>query len=204
MRSILRRTAVVAVATIALAACGGGASKKADGDMELGSEDATVTVVEYASVTCSHCAAWNEEVWPQFKAKYVDTGKVRYVFREFLTPPQDVAAAGFLLARCAGEERYFEVVDAIMRSQQEMFSTGDVRGTLLGIARQAGMNEQQFNTCVTDEDALKALNSRVERAYKQDGVQATPTFFVNGKKVGEGAMSLAQLDAALEPELAKK
>lgn len=204
MRSLLRRTAIVAVAAIALTACSGGASKKADGDIELGSRDAKVTVIEYASVTCGHCAAWNEEVWPQFKAKYVDTGKVRYIFREFLTPPQDVAAAGFLLARCAGDDKYFEVVDAIMRSQREMFTTGDVRGTLLGIARQAGMNEEQFNACVTDEDSLKALNSRVERAYKQDGVNATPTFFVNGEKVGEGAMSMAQLDAVIEPQLAKK
>ncbi|HMO43691.1 MAG TPA: thioredoxin domain-containing protein, partial [Phenylobacterium sp.] len=115
----------------------------------------------------------------------------------FLTPPVEVAAAGFLLARCAGEDRYFEVVDAIFHSQREMFTSGDIRGTLLRIARSAGMTEQQFQTCISDEAGLRALNARMEKNQREHRIQATPTFVINGKVVKEGDMSIAELDAAI-------
>lgn len=108
-----RRAAITgaAMATMALAACGGGAKGAAEGDMAQGAaEGAKVTVVEYASVTCPHCAIWQENTYPAFKAKYVDTGKVRYIFRELPTPPVDAATAGFLVARSAGPDMYFDVV----------------------------------------------------------------------------------------------
>jgi len=202
MRAVVRRSVILAAAALALAACGGKGSKQAEGDMVMGRADAPVTVVEYASVTCGHCAAWNEEVFPEFKKKYVDTGKVRYVFREFLTPPQEVAAAGFLVARCAGDDKYFQVVDAIMRSQREMYESGDARGTLLRVAQSAGMTEDQFNKCVTDEAALKDLNARVEKGMK-DGISSTPTFVIDGKQL-VGAQPMAELDAAIQPKLAGK
>jgi protein-disulfide isomerase len=193
-----RRTLIALSAVLALAACNkGGAGGTAAGDMSLGPATAKVKVVEYASASCSHCARFNNEVFPAFKAKYVDTGKVQYTLREFLTPPQEVAAAGFLLSRCAGKDKYFTVLDSIYKNQAEMFETGDFRGVLLRIAQSAGMTEDQFNKCVSDPEALKALNARVEHAAKVDKISATPTFFVNGKKVGEGEVSLAQLDAAI-------
>ncbi|HYE41751.1 MAG TPA: DsbA family protein [Caulobacteraceae bacterium] len=199
MGPIARRTMILAAAAsaaLALAACGGAkdGAASAEGDMSMGRADAPVTVVEYASVTCSHCAAWNEEVFPAFKAKYIDTGQVRYVFREFPTAPAQVAAAGFLVARCAGDDKYFQVVDAIMRGQRAIFE-GDARGVLLRTAQSAGMTEEQFNACVTDEKALQALNKRVEAGVKA-GVQSTPSFVVNGKMY-EGAQPLAALDAAI-------
>jgi len=198
---ISRRLLLVAaaVAGISLAGCNkGGAQGPAEGDMSLGKADAPVKVVEYASASCSHCATFNMEVFPQFKAQYIDTGKVHYTLKEFLTPPEEVAAAGFLVARCAGgPEKYFQVLDAIFRNQQEMFQTGDFRGVLLRIAQSAGMTEEQFNKCVSDPDALKALNARVQRAITEDKITGTPTFFVNGKKVGEGDVSLAQLSEAI-------
>ena len=121
--SMSRRAALTAAALAAMATVAGCTAKsggEAKGDMALGAgADAKVTVVEYASVTCGHCAVWNEEVWPEFKTKYVDTKKVRYVFREFPTPPQDIAVAGFLIARCAGEDKYFDVMHDIMASQKE-------------------------------------------------------------------------------------
>jgi protein-disulfide isomerase len=190
--------AAAVVAGLALAGCHkGGPSGPAEGDMSLGPPDAKVKVVEYASASCSHCARFNNTVFPAFKAKYVDTGKVNYTLKEFLTPPEEVAAAGFLVARCAGKDKYFTVLDAIYKNQAEMFQTGDFRGVLLRIAQSAGMTEAQFNKCVSDPDALKALNARVQRAIKEDKVSATPTFFVNGKKVAEGEVTLAQLDAAI-------
>lgn len=192
-----RRLLLVAAAAVTLAACGGGSGGAAEGEMAMGKADAPVTVVEYASVTCSHCATFNEEVFPAFKKKYVDTGQVRYVFREFLTPPTDVAAAGFLVARCAGPAKYFSVVDAIMRSQQEMFtgSGANVRPTLLRIAQTAGMSEQQFNACINDDAQLDALNKRVEAGISA-GISSTPTFVIGSQKL-EGAQSMAALDKAI-------
>ena len=202
-----RRAAITgaALATMALAACGGGAKGAAEGDMGLGApEGANVTVVEYASVTCGHCAAWQEQVYPEFKAKYVDTNKVRYVFREFPTAPEAVAVAGFLVARCAGPDKYFDVVHQLMATQQEML-TSSPRDWLLRTAQAAGLSEQQFNDCVTDKDAVAAMEKRVQAARAQ-GVTGTPAFYVNETQVispgGEGA-SLADLSTAIDAALAK-
>jgi protein-disulfide isomerase len=164
--------------------------------MSMGNPNAKVKVVEYASASCPHCARFNNNVFPQFKAKYIDTGKVYYTFKEYLTPPENVAAAGFLVARCAGKDKYFQVLDAIFSQQQEMFQTGDFRGVLLRIAQSAGLTEQQFNACLNDEAAMKALNERVTRAVQQDKITGTPTFFFNGKKVAEGEVTLDQLSQA--------
>ena len=179
-----------------LAACSRGPAPASD-DMTLGDPKAPVKMVEYASASCSHCAAFNNTVFPTFKAKYIDTGKVHYTLKEFLTPPNELAAAGFLTARCAGKDKYFTVVDAIFRSQQEIFQTGDMRGVLLRVAQSAGLTESQFNACITDEDALKALNARVERAINQDKVTGTPSFFINGKSVASGEVSLEVLEKAV-------
>jgi len=123
---------------------------------------------------------------------------VHYTFKEFLTPPNDVAAAAFLLARCAGKDKYFTVVDTVFRSQEEMFSGAETpRDVLLKIAQSSGMTEQQFTACISDETALKALNERIDKAVKVDKISSTPTFVINGKTVKEGEISLAELDAAV-------
>ena len=192
-----RLLVVAALGALALAGCSKGAGTVDTADMTLGDPNAKVKMVEYASHTCSHCGTFNNDVFPAFKAKYIDTGKVHYTFKEFLTPPNEVAAAGFLTARCAGKDKYFNVTDAIFHAQQEMFTTGDMRGVLLRIAQSAGLTEEQFNACITDEAALKALNERVEKAVKVDKINSTPTFVINGKKVKEGEISLAELDAAV-------
>ena len=203
-----RRAAITgaALAAMALSACGGTKGGSAEGDMALGAADgAKVTVVEYASVTCGHCALWQQNTWPAFKAKYVDTNKVRYVFRELPTPPVDVATAGFLVARCAGDAKYFQVVHQLLATQQEMV-TGSPRDWLLRTAQAAGMNEQQFADCVSDRDAVAALEKRIQQAQAQ-GVTGTPAFFVNEQEVitpgsSEGP-SLADLSTAIDAELAK-
>ena len=187
-----------ALATLALVACNkaGGPTGPASGDMSLGNAAAKVKVVEYASASCPHCARYNNDVFPGFKAKYIDTGRAYYTFKEYLTPPENVAAAGFLVSRCAGKDKYFTVLDAIFHSQQEMFQTGDFRGVLLRIAESAGLSASQSNACLNDDAAMKALNERVTRAVQVDKVTGTPTFFFNGKKVGEGEVTEAQLDQA--------
>jgi protein-disulfide isomerase len=163
------------------------------GDMNLGSPKAKVQVVEYASLSCPHCARFNADVFPAFKAKYVDTGKVRYTLREMLTPPAEVAAAGFMLARCAGPGKYFKVVDAVFRSQSQW--DGDIKPVFLAIAKKNGMTDAQFESCLTNQANMDAVNKRVKAAIDL-GVSSTPTFFINGRKY-EGEMSLKQFDAAL-------
>jgi protein-disulfide isomerase len=203
--SMSRRAAVTGAALAAmtlLAACsgGGGANAPAEGDMALGApEGAKVTVVEYASVTCSHCAAWQEQVYPEFKAKYVDTNQVRYIFREFPTAPEAVAVAGFLVARCAGPDKYFPVIHEIMASQHEIFGGTPPRTILLRIANGAGLSEEQFQACVTDADAIKAMDARIKSALDA-GVTGTPYFLVNGEHVQDS--SIAGLSAAIDAALA--
>ena len=206
MRLFDRRLVLALGLALSLTACNkGGATAASSDDMTLGNPDAKVTVVEYASASCSHCAKWNEEVFPAFKAKYVDTGRVHYVFREFLTPPIELASAAFLMARCAGKDKYFNVVDAVFRAQPVMYQTGDYRGELLRIANSAGLSEAQFTACVRDDEALKALNARVERAVEDENISGTPTFVINGKTAASGEMTLEQLDKAItEAEAAAK
>jgi protein-disulfide isomerase len=199
-RRLLTAVALTASLGVALAGCGKKGETATADDMSLGNPNSKVTVIEYASASCVHCGRWNNEVFPAFKAKYIDTGKVNYVYREFLTPPEQVAAASFLLARCAGKDKYFSVIDSVYHSQEEMFTTGDYRGVLLRIAQSAGLNEEQFNSCVSDEKAIKALNARVEKYQADAKITGTPTFVINGKKAGGddgGEQTIAQLDAAI-------
>jgi len=202
--SILSRrllmVAAAAGAALALASCnkgGGAGGANTEEAMTQGKADAPVTIEEYASTTCSHCGRFALEVFPAFKAKYIDTGKVKWTYHEFLTPPEAVAAAGVLVARCAGKDKYFSVIDALFHSQEEMYRTGDARGTLLKVAQSAGMTEAQFNACVQNEDAAKALNDRVQKAQKDRNITSTPTFFINGKKLKEGEMTMQELEAAV-------
>ncbi len=204
-RAAMTAAALTAMAT--LAGCGGGgAGEAATGDMALGAPDgAKVTVVEYASVTCPHCAAWQEETWPAFKAAFVDTNKVRYVFRELPTPPANVAVAGFMIARCAGEDKYFDVIHGIMASQAEWRAGVNPRDTLFRIGNGAGLNNQRIEACIKDPEGLASAEERAQAAVKA-GVTGTPTFFVNGVQVvtpgGEGP-SMADLSRAIDAELAK-
>lgn len=201
MRALSRWIALAAIG-LAAAACSpkGGAGGASADDMTLGNPSAKVTVVEYASVTCTHCAAFNEQVWPAFKAKYVDTGKVNYVFKEFLTPPESVAAAGFLLARCSGKDKYFGVIDALFHSQNELFQTGDARGMLFRVGRGAGLTDDKITACISDEKTLGELRGRVDKAINQDKISGTPTFVVNGKQMS-GEQTLVALSAAIDPLL---
>ena len=166
-------------------------------DMAIGSPRARVTVIEYASVGCPHCAVWNNTVFPDFKAKYVDTGRARFVVREMLTGVPAIATAGFMLARCAGPAKYFQVVDAIYHRQADMFQSGAAAGPMLEeIAKSAGMDEAAFQACIDDQKGLDALNARVRRHVDENKVDSTPIFFVNGQRYA-GEQTLAQLATAI-------
>ncbi|QFR34279.1 DsbA family protein [Ancylobacter sp. TS-1] len=166
-------------------------------DQVLGKADAPVTIVEYASLTCGHCAHFHETTYPVLKEKYIDTGKVRFILREF--PLDIVAKAGFMLARCAGEGKYYPLTDTLFETQKSWAFGNNPAQALLAIAKQSGMTEQQFNACLNDTK----LAGQIDETTKLGagfGVDSTPTFFINGKKVS-GAMSVADLDKELAPLL---
>jgi protein-disulfide isomerase len=196
-RSLAMRRLAVLAAVLALAACQKPATAVSDDDMTLGSATAPVTVIEYASLACPHCAAFNNDVFPTVKTKYIDTGKVRWVAREALTADPALAAAGFLTARCAGKDKYFQVTDAIYHIpayHEEGDTTAfDAHAALLAIARGAGMTDAKFEACVRDQGARKALEDRVSN-YK---IESTPTFVINGKTYAKGELSLAEMDQAI-------
>lgn len=196
MSPIGRRRALFAgVIALTLMASSAPALPPAPEDMSLGSPKAPVTVIEFASLGCSHCAVWAKDVFPAFKAKYIDTGKVRFVMREMLNGDATLATAGFLTARCAPRSRYFEVVEAVFAQQDAIGQNGGSK-ILAGIAKDAGVDQARFTACLKDEAAIKALRDRADRATSRDKVSGTPTFIVGGK-ILLGEQTLAELDAAI-------
>jgi protein-disulfide isomerase len=190
------RFATAAVALGVLAGLAGGAHAE-EGDIALGPAKAPVTVIEYASLTCPHCARWETEVFPAFKRKYVDTGQVRYVLREFPTPPEELAEAGFLIARCAPPSKFYDVVETLFAGQKDLYESKDARAWLMKAGQVAGLSDAQVKTCIEDQNNEKALAARIDANAKAYDVKGTPTFFVNGKQVGEGEVTLADLDKAI-------
>lgn len=164
----------------------------------LGDPNAKVTVVEYASMTCGHCAAFHEKTYPQLKADYIDTGKVRFVFREF--PLDPLAAAGFMLARNAMGDTYFDVVDLLFEKQRDWAFSDDPVTALRTLAKQFGYTDATFEQTLSDQALLDNINAVRERGEKQFGVNSTPTFFINGQR-HRGAMSMEDMAKILDPML---
>lgn len=167
-------------------------------EMALGSEDAPVTIVEYASMTCSHCAAFHAETYPALKEQYIDTGKVRFVLREF--PLDPLAAAGFMLARCRPADQYFDMVDLLFDKQRQWAYAQDPVTALLGIAKQAGFTQESFEECLTNQELLDAVNEVKDTGAQEFGVNSTPTFFVNGRMV-RGARGIEEFSKIIDEDL---
>src|SRR5258705_86793 len=165
-------------------------------DMALGPAKAPVTVTEYASMTCPHCAAFGENVFPMLRSKYIDTGKVRFVFREF---PIDIkAAAASMLARCIANDdagKFFGAIDTLFKQQDRLMA--DTKDTLKLIGKQGGLSEQAVETCAKDQRLLDKLSADQKFAYEVLKVDATPTFFINGERL-KGAMSFEELDEKIK------
>jgi protein-disulfide isomerase len=168
-------------------------------DMALGSANAPVTIVEYSSMTCPHCAAFAENVFPMLQSKYIDTGKVRFVSREF---PLEIKAAGAtMLARCAANgdaKKYFDATTMLFKQQQALFE--HTTETLKEIGGKLGMSEQAVETCETDNALLDKLRADYDFASDKLKVDATPTFFINGERV-KGSMSFEEFEKKLTPLL---
>jgi protein-disulfide isomerase len=168
------------------------------GEKTLGPADAKVTVVEYASMSCPHCARFDMNTFDAFKLKYIDSGKVRYIFREF--PLNAPAYAAAMVARCAPADKFFDVVHAYFRSQDKWLVQGaDVKAKILDIATGFGFTPQSFDACLANQALFKAIDEVAKRGAGF-GVEATPTFFVNGTKL-QGELTIEELDKAIEPLL---
>lgn len=166
-------------------------------DMQLGKDDAKVTIVEYASMTCPHCAHFHETTLPALKTKYIDTGKARLILREFPFDPS--AEAGFMLARCS-KDNYFPMVDVLFRQQANWAGVANTKDALLQISKMAGFTQESFEACLTDQKLLDDVRSVQKRGADEFKVDSTPTFFINGKTY-KGALSIEEISAIIDPLL---
>ena len=154
-------------------------------DLSIGSANAPVTIVEYASMTCSHCANFHNTVLPKLKEKYIDTGKVRLVFREF--PLDERAALASMMARCAGDDKTLPLISMLFSKQDEWATAKtDFLPKIFKFGQQVGFTKQAFDRCRADEKLIKNIIAVRDRGNVSFGVNSTPTFFINGKKF-EGA-----------------
>jgi protein-disulfide isomerase len=167
-------------------------------DKALGPANAPVTVVEYASMTCSHCARFHTAVYPEFKKKYIDTGKVRFILRAF--PLDPVASGAYALALCVPDDKYYPMIEVLFEQQKNWAFVPDPPKALLGIAKQAGLSEQSFEACVTDQKRAQAIEDTARRANEKFGVSGTPTFFINGEML-RGEPTIESLSEAIDPKL---
>lgn len=163
-------------------------------DRVLGRADAPVTVIEYASFSCNHCAAWHNDVYPAFKTRFIDTGQVRYVFRNLPTQPQQMSLSGAALARCAVPARFFDVASLLMRNQAAVLDGGQLQDWYAPAIAASGRTQAQIEACVGSTETQAAINFDIESAVAA-GVNSTPSFFVDGKPVAD--RSLAGLETAI-------
>jgi protein-disulfide isomerase len=165
-------------------------------DLAQGSPSAPVTIVEYASMTCAHCAAFHDATWPELKRKYVDTGRARFILREF--PLDPLAAAAFMLARCAGPDKRNLIVDALFTQQKSWAFVDKPVEPLLALVKSFGFTQADFESCLSNQELYDQVNQSRERAEAAFNIDSTPTFFVNGRKL-TGALSLAEFDTVIAP-----
>jgi protein-disulfide isomerase len=165
------------------------------GEEAMGSDKAPVTIIEYASMTCPHCAHFALNTFPELKEKYIDTGKVRFILREF--PFDPVAAGAFMLARCAGKDKFFPLVDLLFRTQQT-WAVDEPLKPMLATVKQAGFTEQSFHECLANQKVLDGIEWVRKRATDKFKVDSTPTFFINGQKY-TGAMSFEDMQKLIDP-----
>jgi protein-disulfide isomerase len=166
----------------------------------MGNPKAKVTVIEYGSAACPHCARMNNDVLPQLKKNYIDNGKARFVFREILTDPIPFAGTAFMMARCGGDKNYFAILDDVFHQQQAIYESGDLPGGLLKIGAKYGLDKEKLNACM-DDKAIAGVNERNNQAQK-DGIDASPTFIIGDTKL-QGEQSYQTLADAIDKELMK-
>ncbi|MDA8230625.1 MAG: DsbA family protein [Magnetospirillum sp.] len=165
-------------------------------DQMLGKPDAPVTIIEYASLTCPHCAHFAETVIPKIKTDWVDTGKAKFLYRDFPTAPAELSVGASMIAQCAGPERYFGVLDLLFQTQEKWATAQSPLDEMKHVLRIAGMTPDQVDSCLTRQDLADAIQARAEDAAKKYGVDATPSLVINGKLFA-GAQTYDEVDKEL-------
>lgn len=165
-------------------------------DHTLGSPDAPVTVIEYASPTCPHCAAFHNDVWPAVKEQYVDTGKVQFILRPFVRNVLD--AVVFMLAEAAGPDQYHNIIETYFRTHAQWTASQTPRDDLLAIAKQLGFTDASFDAALTNQDLFAKMETMREQALNEFNLEGTPTFYVNGQQL-TGDKTLEEMAAAIDP-----
>jgi protein-disulfide isomerase len=160
-------------------------------DIALGDPNAPITVVEYASMTCPHCAAFHATTFAELKERFIDTGQVYFILREF--PLDPLASAGFMLARCAPNGNYYPMVDLLFETQRTWTTAPDPSVALSDLSKQVGFTQESFVACLTDQTLLDGVNATRDRASTEFGVSSTPTFFINGEK-HTGALTIEEME----------
>jgi protein-disulfide isomerase len=151
-------------------------------DVVLGSPDAPVTIVEYASLTCPHCAKFHKETMPQLKKEFIDTGKVKFVYRDF--PFDEASFRAAMVARCSGKDKFYGFIDALFSTQDTWTREADWKASLARIGKLGGMSQEAFDKCLVDKSVEEPILAKRLEAAQKFGVESTPTFFINGEKVG--------------------
>ena len=216
----LRTAAMMTACALALSACGNSntsvnttstsasaadrSSYEFEDDHAIGNPNAKVTIIEYASVVCGACSNWHRSVYPNFKKKYIDSGLVRFVFREFPTAPENLAQAGFLTANCSGEDKFFENISLQFKRQPQIFAAagkGTVKDEYIAIAKAGGLSEAEFEQCLQNPEEIARYEKVVQMGIDA-GVTGTPSFFLNGEKTK--MFVLEDFDTALRPILGEE
>jgi protein-disulfide isomerase len=167
-------------------------------DRVLGNEKAPITIVEYASPSCTHCAHFYREDFPTFKKKYIDTGKVRFIMRGL--PLSPTAASAFALARCQSDDKYYPTIELLFEQQKNWASAKPKSKALFAVAKQVGFTRKSFKACMADKKLSQAIDDEVQKAKVKFGVKSLPTFFINGQMMQQ-EKTLDGFDKALEPLL---
>jgi len=175
------------------------AEARALGDSVMGADDAPVTVIEYASFTCPHCANFHRDTWPKVKANYVETGKVKFILREVYFDPYGLWAS--MVARCGGESAFYPMAGQFLVQQDVWARAEDKAGAIQKIGRANGLSSEQMRDCLSDRDFAEALVERYRETASADGIESTPSFVVNGELV-RGNMAYAEFAAILDRHLA--
>jgi protein-disulfide isomerase len=165
-------------------------------DLVQGSPSASITIIEYGSTTCSHCAAFHETTWPELKAKYIDSGRAKFILREF--PLDPLATASFMLARCAGPDERNVVVDQLLSRQKTWAFVDKPLEALLLLVGQTGMSQTDAEACLRNEDLYRRVRQSRERAAAAFDIDSTPTFFVDGRKL-RGELTISDFDRVIDP-----
>lgn len=171
-------------------------------DMVMGKADAPVTIVEYASTTCGHCAHFHKTTFPDLKKNWLDTGKAKLIYRDFPTGPAGLSLGASMIAHCSGPDRYFGVLGMIMDQQDKWLGSNDPLDALKKLVRFAGMTGADVDACLQRKDLLEGIQARAEAGNKEYNIDSTPSFLINGK-LQVGALSYPEMDKLLT-EASKK